>query len=295
MMPERLNTPDTQIDVLPALKPKEFDLFRTLIRERCGIKVTDNKLVLLQNRIGKRLRVLGYPSFMEYYNYATTSDGERKELIHLWSAITTNVTHFFRENHHFEALTSTILPRLVSENRLGRTIRVWSAGCSTGQEPYTLAAVLLDFIKSKPGWKVSVAATDIDINALEVARQACYPLEFKNEIPAKYLLSYFETDKTKQTLTVKPQVRDLVSFRQKNLREPEPRAMKYDLIFCRNVIMYFDKDFRKDLVGTFKRSLTDDGYLFLGSTESLHGMPRLFAIEKIDKTLVYRKVVGEDV
>jgi chemotaxis protein methyltransferase CheR len=277
----------------PVLSDRDFSLFGKIILDHCGIRISDTKRVLLQNRIGKRLRELELDSFTEYYKYVTTSAMRQNELINLWSAITTNVTHFFREPHHFESLIKHVLPSLEEKNRLAKVFRIWSAGCSTGQEPYTLAMVLQDYCKDSPGWKANIVGSDIDINVLGQAKSGVYPKEHKKEIPAKYFLRYFESDK--ETIKVNDHLKRSVNFRSQNLRDLSIRVAKYDVIFCRNVMMYFDREFRKELIGFFHRSLADGGYLFLGTSESLNGMPKLFQMEKLGKAIAYRKLDAKEV
>ena len=278
---------------LPKLSDREFNLFCEMILEECGIKITEKKRVLLQNRIGKRLRALRCPTFKEYYQYVKTAKGRRAELDLLWSAVTTNETHFFREPHHLESLGKSILPEVEARKTVNKTVRIWSAGCSTGQEPYTIAAVLKAYFDKKPGWRFSVTATDIDVNALATAKKAEYPLNLKKEIPPQYLLRYFSVERG--VLSPTQEIKGVVNFAQKNLRHLAGWRTKFDIIFCRNVIMYFDMKFRASLVQDFHRLLLNEGILIVGSSESLHGMPRLFSMEKTGKTLIYRRLADSEV
>jgi chemotaxis protein methyltransferase CheR len=275
---------------LPELSRRDFNRFRALILERCGIRVPDKKMLLLKNRIGKRLRALGYDSFSKYFEYVSTDKGGRAELDNMWSAITTNQTYFFREPHHFDALRKHALKQLRVSRGESRKIRVWSAGCSSGQEVYTLAAVLLDFFDGDPSWRVTVLGTDIDGEMLAQADVGRYPAEVKREIPAKYMLRYFTSNNG--TVEVRDELRRVVSFRRQNLREPASWMQRLDIIFCRNVIMYLDKQFRAELSAFFHQRLRDDGYLFLGSSESMQGQPRIFETVKLGKTLAYRKILA---
>lgn len=277
----------------PNMTKREFDRFRTLIRERCGIKVSDNKRLLLKNRIGKRLKALGYPSFKSYYDYVINAKSTDEELKRLWSVVTTHQTHFFREPHHFDALVKHVLPQLVERRRASRSLRVWSAGCATGQEPYTLAAVLADYFDDDPDWNIEIVGTDIDAEGIQTARAGRYPLSLKKEIPARYMIHYFHTNG--DVVEVGNTLRSRVEFREQNLRKLNKWAKRFDLIFCRNVIMYFEKDFRAELAEHFHSSLHEDGYMFLGSSESLHSMPRIFKSHKVGKTLVFRKATTEGV
>jgi chemotaxis protein methyltransferase CheR len=268
---------------------EDFELFRRLIKKSCGIKVTDTKRILLQNRIGKRLRDLGLKSFREYYD-RTVGENNGDEIIKFWSAITTNVTSFFREAHHFEALTEDVLPRLVSVT--GRKkLRIWSAGCSTGQEPYTLAMVLCDYFSDKVGCQFKILGTDIDVNVLSQAQRAEYRIESMDPIPLHYHSRFIEKDNS--WIRVAKEIRESVSFRHQNLLTPEDSAIKFDVIFCRNTIMYFDTEFRRKLMAHFNRSLNEGGCLFLGSSEGLIGSEANFRRKKFGKSIYYEKVTGE--
>lgn len=279
--------------VLPRLAPREFKLFRNLILDHCGIKLKDSKRLLLQNRIGKRLRALGFDSFRKYYLYLTSVEGNQTELRNLWSAITTNETHFFREPHHFEILRRWLLPEFTSKRKGSQTLRVWSAGCSTGQEPFTLAMVLDDWLEKMPQWEYSVTGTDIDARVIDVAKAGRYPLNLRREVPANYSMKYLNT--VREEIHINPGLRKHVSFRCQNLCELKIVRPKVDLIFCRNVLMYLHADTRLRLVEHFQRSLVDDGYLILGSSESLHGLPRLFGRRRFGKTIIYPRDPGQEV
>ncbi len=270
----------------PTLESREFELFRGMISQRCGIKLSDTKALLVQNRVGKRLRALGIKSFRAYHRFLNTPEGQRTELPHFLSAITTNETHFFREPHHFEILKRHLLPEIASKRPHNATIRLWSAGCSTGQEVYTLAMVMNEWTRETQ-LKFSVVGSDIDQHVLKVAEGAEYPLELKREIPSKYLIRYVEMQKN--TLEIKPEIRARVAFRCQNFAEIQPQRPRLDVIFCRNAVMYLDKETRLRLTRVFRDSLLEGGYLVLGSSESLHGLPRLLHTQRIDRTLVYQK------
>ena len=277
---------DEQPGVL-TLERAEFELFRELILEDCGINVAPTKRLLVQNRVGKRLRLLGFNSFYRYYRYLQSSEGREKERKKLWSAITTNETHFFREAHHFDVLRRQVIKAIVSRPGPRRRIRIWSAGCSTGQEPYTLAMVLDDCLRHHPGWRYEVVGTDIDQNVLATARTGHYPTILRREVPARFLMRYFDADR--ETLCVGKTLRKSVSFRWLNLAEAEAMKPRFDVIFCRNVIMYLHMDTRHRLAQVFRDSLVPDGCLFLGSSESFHGIPRFLDVERSGKTAMYRR------
>ncbi len=270
------------------LSEEDFNLFRRYIGECAGIRVADTKRLLLQNRLGKRVRALGMGSFRSYYRFLKSTEGQQRELGQFWSAVTTNETHFFREPHHFEVLQQDLLPRLLAARACGKHLRVWSAACSTGQEVYTLAIILHEFLSHHPGWRFTIIGSDIDAEVLKVANSGAYPLELKREVPSKYLLKYFDTQDNR--LQVRSVLRERVSFRQHNLAEVEPLRPRVDIIFCRNAIMYLGRPTRVRLAEVFRDSLLEGGSLLLGSAESFHGLPRIFHHHRINRSLVYQRI-----
>ncbi len=255
----------------------EFSRYSEFISSQCGIKMPQSKKVMLEARLAKRLRTLGIDSFGEYFERLTGEDG-RDELVHMLNAVTTNKTDFFREPTHFQYLEQTILPEFLEDHGPGtgdeHPFLVWSAGCSTGEEPYTLAMVLTEYAERHPGFRFSILATDISTKVLDRAKEAVYdadrvagvPLELKK----KYLLR--SKDPAKNIVRIVPSLRSQVQFRRLNLMEEGITATEpFDAIFCRNVIIYFDRAIQERLLGRFCRVLRPDGYLFLGHSESIHG------------------------
>jgi chemotaxis protein methyltransferase CheR len=251
----------------------DFRRFQQLIYSEAGIWLARAKTALLVGRLARRLRHYGLKSFGQYYDLVLNSPEERVQML---NAISTNETHFFREAQHFELLRSSILPRWKHEAAAGRRshkIRVWSAGCSTGQEPYSLAMLLLDHFPS--GWEIDITATDISTRALEIAHQAIWPAEKAAEIPALYLKAFMLRGFADQAGKIKagPEIRSLIQFFRLNLNEPAfPVAGKFDLIFCRNVLIYFDPSSREKAQRRLMSFLAADGYFFVGHAESLHTM-----------------------
>ncbi len=277
-MPES-NSEEGPLQGAPRLEQREFVLFRQLIRKHCGLRMADSKRLLLQNRIGKRLRALGLTSFRDYFQYLNTIKG-RAEMANLWSAVTTNETHFFREPHHFEGLTSHILPSVVERAPVSRIVRIWSAACSTGQEPYTLAMVLDRWLSQKRlDWRYRVVGSDIDRSVIEHAKEGRYPLELRKEVPSRYLIKYFRV--TTDTIEIDPTLQSRVSFINHNFADISPLRPRFDVIFCRNAIMYLHKDARARLLRVFYDSLLTDGWLILGTSESLQGVPHRFKSRKL--------------
>lgn len=269
---------------------QEFRLFQDLVKAHTGIALTEHKRSLVCSRLGKRLRALGLASFLGYYDYLSAETGQA-ELEHFVNAITTNKTDFYREKPHFEFLEQEIVPALKARAvQTGeRRIRIWSAGCSSGEEPYTIAITLREALENLPAWDVRILASDIDTEVLARAAQGIYPVERVPDIPRSILERYFLKGTGAQTglVQVAREVRNLITFRRINLQEePWPIRTVFDCIFCRNVIIYFDKPTQRRLMARFAACLKEDGYLFLGHSESLYGMSDQFAFLR---NTIYRK------
>ncbi len=270
----------------PQLTEQEFELFRGLFLRVCGIRLAETKRLLVQNRVGKRLRALGLTSFTRYYQYVRTPDGQKKELSNLLNAITTNQTHFFREIHHFQILETQILPEVLQRKPRGQPLRIWSAGCSTGREPYTLAMVLDHWLDGKqPGYRI--VGSDIDYEVLATAQAGRYPQESLKELRNPYLTKY--TELVDGQLLIKPEIKKRVSFRRENLADLQPARPRFDVIFCRNVIMYLHPETRGQLAEVFFDSLLSGGYLIVGSSESFRERPGLFKTRQFGRTLTYQR------
>jgi len=257
------------------ISEKEFLRLRNLVYDEAGIWLTQAKTALLVGRLAKRLRHHGLKSFKHYYDLVIHSAEER---ILMLDALSTNETRFFREPQHFELLKSAIFPKLAEEAatwRRSRKIRVLSAGCSTGQEPYSLAMTLLDRFPADSGWELEIIATDLSTRALEIARTGIWPAAKAKEIPSSYLKAFMLKGFADQAGKMKagPEIRSVIRFFRMNLNEPAyPLTGKFDLIFCRNVLIYFDQRGRERVVRRLANFLSPDGYLFLGHAESLHAM-----------------------
>jgi chemotaxis protein methyltransferase CheR len=260
-----------------AITDQEFERFRSLVHAQTGIALGDSKRQLLCSRLGRRLRHHGYSTFSQYYDHLRKRDPEGEELIRMINAITTNKTDFFRESHHFDLLRSEVLPALGTRVAAGgpRKLRIWSAGCSSGEEPYSIAVTVLDGLPRPWGWDVKILASDIDTDMLARGEEGTYPEERLAGVPADLRARYFVRGRGPQAglVRVRPEVRDLVVFRRINLRE-DAWAVRtlFDCIFCRNVIIYLDRTLQRSLVGRFLDLLKPGGYLFLGHSESLLGM-----------------------
>ncbi len=260
----------TEIHYSTAINPisdKEFSRLRTLIYAKCGINITDAKRTMLEARLQKRLKKLSFRSFSQYCEYLASSKGMEEELTAMINQVTTNKTDFFREPAHFDWLQSRVLPGL---GRVGRPIRVWSAGCSSGEEAYTLAMVLKEF-----GRPFEILATDISTKVLDKARLAIYDEERVRPIPPELIKRYMlvSRDRTRRLYRVAPELRKHVRFATLNFMDDDfgfEEAM--DIIFCRNVIIYFDKATQERLLRKLCNHLSRDGYVFMGHSETLLGM-----------------------
>lgn len=259
---------------------QEFRKFQDLILEKTGIRLGGQKRDLVLSRLTKRLRILNIQTFEDYYQYLSQEEN-RDEITSMINRITTNVTNFYRENHHFEVLReislNQIAKRKVAEGT--RKIRIWSAGCSTGQEPYTIAFTLADFFQGHVGWDIKILATDLDTEVLATGEKGIYSKEAVTNIPPVQLKQYFKKGKRGNDgfFQVRPQIKNMVVFRQLNLTmERFPIRGPLDVIFCRNVIIYFDKETKANLVGKFYNLLDKGGYLFMGHSESLIAMKEQF-------------------
>jgi len=263
------------IDALASIRPvttREFGMYRTLVEERLGIHLSDAKQALLTARLLPRIRQLGLKNFSEYYELAVGRDHD--ELGRLLDAICTNETHFFREPIHFEILEKTIVPRWIAEAERGERparVRVWSAGCSTGEEPYSMAMALTRALPSE--FTIEILASDVSSKVLARAREAIYPMRRLNEVPddlrKRFLLR--GVGEREGEFRVAPEIRQLVRFETVNLvSPPRPTIGQFDVVLCRNVLIYFRTETRKRVVRWLCSQVTPGGYLWVGHSESLH-------------------------
>ena len=254
------------------MSDKEFNYLRTLIYEHVAIDIKDHKKYLLINRLAKRLRLLGLRSFTDYLRYLETGANRNQEFIELIDAVTTNKTDFYREPKHFEFLETNIFPDLMQRqrNRVPAIYRVWSAASSTGEEPYTISICLSELFSRVPGWDFEVMGSDISETVLRAASAGIYDEERLQPVPKPLLSKYFL--KGDNRYKVKPELAKKVSFKKINLKLDFHKSLSgYDLIFCRNVLIYFDKETQQSIVNKCWHVLRPGGFLFLGHSESLHG------------------------
>ena len=259
------------------LAPGLFSKFQKLIYQEAGIWLATHKHALLTGRLARRLRLLGLSNMQDYYDLVTQPDQQHERAVMI-DCITTNETHFFREPRHFDYVERQVFPKWQQEGAAGERpmrLRIWSAGCSTGEEPYSLAMLLLKHFPEGKGWDIEVLATDISTRVLEKARAAMYPIEKSKEIPAEYLRAYMLKGRGehKGAMKVSPEVHRVVRFARVNLHaDSYPILGWFDLIFCRNVLIYFDQESKVKVIGGILRHLSPSGLLFVGHSEHLGGI-----------------------
>lgn len=263
---------------------EDFDYLRKIVTDTTGILADDDKYTMYYSRLARRVRKLGLKNFSEYRSYLNSH--RELESIELVNSVTTNLTAFFRENHHFEFIKDTIVPKI--KNSGTRKIRVWSAGCSTGEEPYSIAITLAEAISDYKQWDIKILATDIDSNVVQKASSAVYDLNRVDGINKSLLKKYFKkgTGNNAGLVKVNPDLISLIEFKQLNLLHNWPIKDTMDFIFCRNVVIYFDKPTKNKLVERYAELMADQGYLFMGHSESLYKSTEKF--ELLGKT-IYQK------
>ncbi|MFM7275792.1 MAG: CheR family methyltransferase [Gammaproteobacteria bacterium] len=271
-----------------AFSDSDFAFIRQMVEQHAAIKLPDSKRQMVYGRLVRRLRELRLGSFAEYVALLRDDPGG-PEFVNLINAVTTNLTSFFRERHHFEVLEDKVLPELQQRNAANRRIRVWSAGCSTGEEPYSIAITLRGSSLLSQGWDARVLATDIDTKVLATAEAGVYGIDRIRDLPEDLKRRGFLRGRgdASQRVRVRREMQELITFRQLNLMEPWPMRHRFDVIFCRNVVIYFDKPTQGRLFDRFADQLNDGGYVFLGHSETMHNLTTRFRL--LGQT-VYQKV-----
>jgi chemotaxis protein methyltransferase CheR len=259
------------------LSDKDFRRLSEIISSECGIKMPDTKKVMLEARLRKRLKALEIESYSKYCHYLFSKAGMDNELFHMIDVVTTNKTDFFREKVHFDYLVATAVPELLVRHGTGsaKKLTIWSAGCSTGEEPYTIAMVLKDIKAYRHNFQFEVVATDISTKVLRKAARGIYEEARVSTIPMKFRKKYFmrSKDKEKRLVRIVPELRELVRFKRLNfMNEDYGFSEMPDIIFCRNVFIYFSRSTQERLLRRFYDYLTPGGYLFMGHCETLSQM-----------------------
>jgi chemotaxis protein methyltransferase CheR len=278
------------LDTGQPMSDDEFRIIRDSIYSHCGIYFDDDSKYLLEKRLSRRLSALGLNNFREYYHFLKYDRNKDQEMMDIMDVLTTNETYFFRESFQLAAFTDEIIPELIQVKsvRGNRTLRIWSAGCSTGEEPYTIAMLLRD-MPALRGWKIEIIGTDISQRVLQHARRGVYTKSSFRATGEGYIRRFFyEYD---GGLKVTDDIREMVTISHLNLFDKTRMMMlgKMDLIFCRNVIIYFDLAAKKKIVEEFHHSLNDGGFLLLGHSESLMNVTTLFTLRHFKNDMIYQK------
>jgi chemotaxis protein methyltransferase CheR len=254
------------------LTPKQFEAFRTFIYGKSGIRIEASKITLMSNRIRRRVRAGNFTDFDAYYRFLTSAKGAA-ELEQFLDAITTNPTHFFRTPSHFDWFRKEFVAAMIARERSGpdRSLRVWSAACSTGEEVYSIAICVAENLLKLKDWRITILGTDISEGVLRQAREASYKAGALEEVSETEKRRYFEASDDGKLWRVRQPVRDLVGFRRHNLMEPL-RGAPFDCIFIRNVLIYFDRESKKVVIKHLLAALAKGGYLVVGPSEGIYDM-----------------------
>lgn len=265
------------------LTESDFSYLRKLAANASGLNITEEKRELVYGRLVKRLRSLGMKNFRQYCDYLKRDDkNSQEELTNFINAMTTNTTAFFRENHHYEYLKNTLFPELIVKNRdvIKPRLRIWSAGCSEGQEVYSIAMVLKECIPEIESWDVKILATDIDSDILKIAKRGIYSFDSIKDISKQRRKRWFQSGVSHNNLgmvKVRDEIKKLVSFRQLNITEQWPMQGLFDVVFYRNLAIYFDMDTRINVLDKMANQMMSGSHLFVGHSESLFGLTEMFA------------------
>ncbi|MBI4807178.1 MAG: protein-glutamate O-methyltransferase [Desulfovibrio sp.] len=257
-----------------ALPERDFKRLADFIYSECGIKLPLAKKTMLEARLHKRLRVLGMDSYSRYCEYLFTPKGMEAELISLIDTVTTNTTEFFREPKHFDILTGKVLPDFLKRRGVSTPLRLWSAGCSSGEEPYTLAMVLSEYGQQVAGFRFGILATDISTQVLARAMKGIYTDDKLRNTPYEYKKRYMLRGKNNCSGLIRfsAEIRNKIQFQRLNFMEEFSFEKPMHVVFCRNVIIYFDRKTQENLLGRFCQCLEPGGHLFIGHSESITGM-----------------------
>jgi chemotaxis protein methyltransferase CheR len=265
---------------MPEMTDQTFACFSRLIYDECGIQLPPSKKTMLKTRLNKRLKAKNIKNFYKYYQYVR-DENNIDEKIMMLDVVSTNKTEFFRERMHFNILRERIFPEFMERaDKQSRTIKIWSAGCSSGPEPYSIAMTAAEYFRHKALYDFQIKATDLSTQILKRAVTAVYTKEELRTVSPEYTKKYFMHGKgrMKNLFKVVPEIRKKIEFYRLNLMDRVFDIEDQDIIFCRNVIIYFDKETQKALFEKFYRRLKKGGYLFLGHSETMHGISKKFRL-----------------
>ena len=281
-------------DILP-LSPDDFGLFQKLLIEASGLRFDEGRYQVLQHALWQRLQHRGYDSYREYYNLLKFHPEGRLEIRELFDLVTIGETYFFRNKAQFDVLMRFVLPEIIQRkvDSGDKCIRAWSAGCSRGDETYSIAMAMMEVFPSFEEWRISILGTDINRTGLACSEEAVYGEKDIGHLPKEYLEKYFKSQGS--TYHLRDDVKELVGFEYHNLaRDPclHETMQNVDIIFCRNVIIYFDSQTTERVLENFYNCLAQDGYLFLGHTETLWQITDRFERVEFPQTFIYKKRLG---
>lgn len=269
----------------------DFRLFRDYIYDKSGINYTINKKIILQNRIRRRLRELGVNSYKEYYDLIKNKRMDDEEIVNFFNEVTTNETSFFRHEKQFLALKEMIVPEIIEDKKKirGNTINIWSAAASMGKEAYTIAMVL-SAMKEMTGYKFKILGTDLNSHVLDIAKKGEYDIKDFKYVPQEYK-KYYKEDQVKGIVTMGDELKRNIKFQRFNLMDKFNPIEKMDIIFCRNVFIYFNKNTQKEIVDKFYENLNIGGFFILGHSETLNGVSDQFLYRKLnnENLMIYQK------
>jgi len=266
-----------------------FRLIRDLISDYCGIYFDDDSRKTVERRLGRRLSVRGFDNFRDYYRFLLYDKDKESELSEIIDIITVNETYFFREDKQFKAMIEEIIPEMSVSMAERRKLRIWSAGCASGEEPYSIAMLVLENRNLFSGLEIEIVASDINRRVLEKARQGTYTRNSFRSTDDYFKRRYF--DREGEVYRIKSSVRELVSFSHVNLLDAYRQGIvgKVDIVFCRNVLIYFNNEAKKKVIEGFSDRLRDGGYLMLGHAESLMNISTGFTLKHLKNDMVYQK------
>ncbi|KAA5603828.1 protein-glutamate O-methyltransferase CheR [Roseospira marina] len=282
------------METATAISADEYDRFRTYFYRKTGIRFEDSKRYFVDKRLESRIRETGHDSFRSYF-MALRFEAAQTELQALTNLLTTNETYFYREDYQFRAMVRDVLPEIARHKRAGDIIRIWSLPCSTGEEPYSIALHLLEHWPGIETWDVEILASDIDTNALEKARAGCYGKRSIGFLPRPVLDRYFEA-KTSDVWQISEMLRRSVNFSRANITDVNDMRgyANIDVVYCRNMLIYFDDQSRRAAVETLYGAMSPGGFIFLGHSESMSRMSGLFQVRRFADGIVYQKPRAEN-
>lgn len=263
-----------------------FECIRQFVLKQTGIVLGDKKKNMVYGRLVRQIRNGEYSCFKSFCDALESGNEIVQDFV--INAMTTNLTAFFREDHHFEYLANTVIPELCKRKQASKKLRIWSAGCSTGEEPYSIAMTLMEHLPDLEKWDIKILASDLDANVIAKAKAGIYQIDYLTGIVDQQLTHWFKRgrDEMSNYVKVNTEVQDLIRFRRLNLLHEWPMKGEFDVIFCRNVVIYFDKEMQRNLFDRYADILVPEGYLFLGHSETMNNISERFNL--LGKT-VYKK------